>query len=210
MEDFLSHEERRRDSYKLLSECYYPPDEQLVQMLNGLKKSRGRSCSEIIGNIPGLIDTDSLRIDYSKLFMGPYGLLAPPYGSIYLEDSTRLMTDSTMDVRDRYREEGLDIDLKEAPDHIAIELEFMYFLVFREVEAIRDSDSGNVAVYLEKQKVFLENHLGKWVTIFTDRVEANAQTYFYKNLAHTTKSVVKNDLESLFGNSVLALVEMRL
>jgi TorA maturation chaperone TorD len=205
MKEFLSHEECRRDSYKLLSECYYLPDEQLINMLNGLQKSRGGLYSEITGNIPRLSDVDLLRIDYSKLFMGPYGLLAPPYGSVYLEDPRRLMTDSTMGVRNEYREEGLDIGLKEAPDHIAIELEFMYFLVFKEVEAIGDSDSGSAAGYLEKQKAFLETHLGSWMSEFADGVEANAQTEFYKNLARITKTFVKKDLKSLSDNSIYYL-----
>ncbi|MBM2831889.1 MAG: torD6, partial [Dehalococcoidia bacterium] len=41
------------------------------------------------------------------LFVGPYRLLAPPYWSAYLEDARVVMGDSTMDVKNRYREEGL-------------------------------------------------------------------------------------------------------
>ena len=205
MKELLPHEEYRRDSYKLLSECYYLPDEKLIKILNGLEKSRGELYLEIGKTIPGISDVESLKIDYSKLFVGPYGLLAPPYGSMYLEDTRMVMGNSTMDVRNKYEEEGLAISLKEAPDHIAIELEFIYFLIFKEIEAIRNSDSGNAARYLEKQQVFLETHLGIWVSEFADNVEANAQTEFYRNLARLTKSFVKKDLKSLSDNSIFVL-----
>jgi TorA maturation chaperone TorD len=203
MDEFLSHEEYRGDSYKLLSECYYPPDEELIRMLIGLDRSRGGLYSEITRKVPGISDVDLLKIDYSKLFIGPYGMLAPPYGSIYLESPGTVMGDSTMDIKKRYREEGLDICLKEVPDHIAIELEFMYFLVFKEVNAIRNHESASTASYLEKQKDFLESHLGVWVFEFADKVAANAQSDFYRDLAGLTKSFVTRDLRLLSDNSIL-------
>jgi TorA maturation chaperone TorD len=199
----LSHNEYRRDSYKLLSDCYYLPDEALIENLSGLDTKMGEVFSDIVRHCPRISDIDSLAVDYSKLFVGPYGLLAPPYGSVYLEDESRVMGNSTVDVRNKYGEEGLDISLKEAPDHIAMELEFMYFLIFKQVEAIRNSNSGNAASYPRKQKAFLETHLGIWVSEFADNVEANAQTEFYKNLARFTKLFVKKDLKSLSDNSIL-------
>ncbi len=203
MKESLSQEEYRGDSYKLLSECYYLADEGLIENLSGLDTKMGGTFSDIAKHCPRISDIASLAVDYSKLFVGPYGLLAPPYGSVYLEDTRRVMGNSTMDVRTKYEEEGLDIGLKEAPDHIAIELEFMYFLIFKQVEATRNSDSKSAASYLRKQKAFLETHLGIWVSEFADNVEANAQTEFYKNLARLTKSFVKKDLKSLSDNSIL-------
>jgi TorA maturation chaperone TorD len=205
MKESLSQEENRRDSYKLLSECYYLPDEGLLKFLDNLDRSRGSIYLELAKNIPAPSDIESLRIDYSKLFVGPYTLLAPPYGSIYLENMRRVMGDSTVDVGHRYAEEGLRVDLKEAPDHIAIELEFMYFLISKEVEAVVDSDSTNTVGYLRKQKDFLETHLGVWVSDFTDKIKANAETIFYRNLAWLTNSFVKEELKNLSETPLLAL-----
>ena len=205
-EEFIYQEEYKRDSYKLLSECYYLPDEKLIEILSGVDKSRGGLHSDIAQSIPETNALETLIIDYSKLFVGPYKLLAPPYGSVYLENAPRVMGDSTLDVTKRYQEGGLQVHLKEAPDHVAIELEFMYFLIFKEVEAMRNSDSGIAASYLEKQKAFLGNHLGIWVSEFADNVEANAQTQFYKNLARLTKSFVEKDLNGLSDNLIFSLV----
>ena len=198
----LSHKECRRDSYKLLSECYYLPDKRLIEILSGLDTKKGQIFFDLAKHCPRISDIDTLTVDYSKLFVGPYELLAPPYGSVYLEDKSRVMGDSTVDVGKRYAEEGLNIGLKEVPDCIAIELEFMYFLIFKEAEAIRISDSGTAASYLKKQKAFLEAHLGIWVSEFAYNVEANAQTTFYKNLARITKSFIRKEIENLSINSI--------
>lgn len=194
MEEILSRECERGNSYKILSECYYLPDENLVDMLNNLSGSAHGL--ELAGSIPGMDDVESLKVDYSKLFVGPYELLAPPYGSIYLE-GRKLMGDSTMEVQNWYAEEGLEITLKEVPDHIAIELEFMCFLISRETEAISGSDPENAIHYLEKQKAFMEIHLGQWVSEFADRVKKRAETEFYRNLANVTDSFIQRDLKDM-------------
>ena len=195
--EFLSCANSRANSYRLLAECYYPPDGKLIKILNSIEESIGGLYSEIAKNIPGINGVELLKIDYSRLFVGPYKLLAPPYGSVYLEDARKVMGDSTMDVRNRYQEEGLDIGLKEAPDHIAVELEFMYFLIFKEIEAIKNSDSKSAVSYLKRQRSFLKTHLGRWVSEFAENVEANAQAEFYKNLARLTKSFIKKDMREM-------------
>ena len=187
----------RRDLYKLLSECYYLPDAEFVNKLNNLDTSGEGLYADIAKYCPKIGDIDSLIMDYTKLFVGPYGILAPPYGSLYLEDSDRIMGNSTIDARNRYAEEELDVCLKEAPDHIAIELEYMYFLIFKEIEATNNSELNNASRYQEKQRAFLENHLGTWITDFTGKVEANAKTKFYKNIARITEYCIDNDVNNL-------------
>ncbi len=198
-EELLRCEEIRRESYRLLAQCYYLPDEELIETLEqseelaGWRRGGG-------GNSWTVGDIDSLKIDYTRLSMGPYRLLAPPYGSVYLEKTRRVMGDSTMDAKQRYQEAGLNLTLKEAPDHVAIELEFMYYLICREIEAIVNYNESDIALYLKKQKDFLQNHLGKWVSKFTDNISANAETVFYQNVAHITESLVTEDLAQFSYN----------
>ena len=199
MEEILSRERERGNSYKALSECYHLPDENLVKLLNNLSESASGLYSELAGSIHGMDDVESLKVDYAKLFVGPYELLAPPYGSVYLENG-KLMGDSTMDVKNWYALEGLEITLREVPDHIALELEFVYFLISKETEAISNSSSENAIHYLEKQKAFVETHLGQWVSAFADRVKERAETEFYRSLAYATESFVRSDLENLYDS----------
>jgi len=193
----LQQKEKRASIYKLLSDCYYLPDKKLLNLLNTLDTSKTGIYSGFTEYIPVLKDLELLVVDYSTLFVGPFKVLAPPYGSLYLEGNNRLMGDSTIDVKKWYAQESLNISLKEAPDHIAIELEFMYFLVFEEIKAIKKSDFEKANQFLKKQLSFLEKHLGQWVSDFSLKVGENAQTDFYKNLANFTGSFVKEDLNSI-------------
>ncbi|MCQ9207807.1 MAG: molecular chaperone TorD family protein [Omnitrophica bacterium] len=197
MMEFLPRECERADSYKLLSECYYLPDQKLIRTLSGLKESRVALYSEITKYVPEINEIESLKVDYSKLFVGPYKVLAPPYGSVYLEDGRRVMTDSTIDVKNWYRRERLNIVFKEAPDHIAVELEFMYFLIVKQMQAVRDSDYKGATSYLKKQSAFLNTHLGRWVPVFAEKVEKNAKTMFYQNVTRFTESFIDQDSKSL-------------
>ena len=193
----LTHERTRAGSYKLLSECYYSPDEKLLKKLKNLGKTTGWPCCEIAQFIPKNNPLSMLTVEFSKLFLGPFKLLAPPFGSVYLDTSGTVMSNSTTDVRDRYRQEGVDIALKEVPDHVAIELEFMYLLVFKQVEALNNSDNERIDNYVSKQISFLQMHLGKWISEFANNIETHAKTDFYKNLARLTKEFLEQDLENL-------------
>ncbi len=200
MEETPANISQRADSYKFLSECYYPPDDELVQKIVDTAQDceffSGLACC-----VPPVVELKSLSVDFAELFVGPFKLLAPPYGSVYLEDSM-MMGDSTVDVRNCYESEGLDIVIKDAPDHIAIELEFMYFLVARQIEAIRDASLQAVQSCRLKQSSFLQAHLGRWLPEFVEKVQKNARTEFYSRLAGLTAAFVQNDMNTLAADAV--------
>ena len=109
--------------------------------------------------------------------MGPYTLFAAPYGSVYLDGERKIMGDSTLDVKTRYREAGLDTaqNFKDAPDHISAELEFMYYLIFKEIDAFANSDIETAIDFIQRQKSFLEDHLMAWVPEFANSISENAE-----------------------------------
>ena len=194
MEETLTNISQRADSYKFLSECYYPLDDKLVQKIVDTAQAR-EFFSELACCVPPAVKLELLSVDFAELFVGPFKLLAPPYGSIYLEDS-RMMGESTVDVRNCYESEGLDIVIKDAPDHIAIELEFMYCLVAKQIEATRDANLQVLQSCRLKQSSFLQAHLGRWISEFADNVKNNAKTEFYRNLGRLTEMFVQNDLKT--------------
>ncbi len=195
---FLRDETQRRDAYKLLSSYYYRPTADKLETLGALETTLKNICPEAVEFVMTMrteTDITQLEVDYAKLFMGPYKLLAPPYGSVYLEGKREVMGHSTIDALNHYQAAGLAISgrIKEAPDHIAIELEFLYYLIFKELEAIETGTLDKAKDYLERQKLFLERHLGAWVTEFSQNVETNALTDFYRNLAKATRIFVERD-----------------
>jgi len=197
VEEHISQEEYRGACYKSLSDCYYLPDAGLLKMISDPDGTACGLYSGMVQSIKGLSDIESIQVDYSRLFVGPYGLLAPPYGSVYLENKRMLIGDSTLDVRRRYAKEGLRINFKEAPNHIAIELEFMYFLIHKEVEAALVGDSAQAVDYIRKQRDFLEVHLVRWVCDLTALMAAKAETAFYRELANVTKTFIEADVQNL-------------
>jgi len=202
IEEFLFWESSRRDAYFELAECYKLPDNELTLRINKLEQVFQPLGSDALyqiivqcaANLEQL-DVQTLKVDFSQLFIGPYNLLAPPYGSVYLEGKRKIMGDSTMDILRRYTEVGLTTseNFKDIPDHIRAELEFMHFLIFKEIEATRKEDVNDFTNFLNNQQSFLEQHLCAWISDFADKVANNAQTSFYQNLARATEAFVKND-----------------
>ncbi len=196
----------RADAYKLLAECYYLPDETLLKTLEDFGKTYGGFFSQVVRNAPKPDDLERHKVDYSRLFLGPFKLLAPPYGAVYLENG-KFMSYSTLVVRDLYEQEGLDIVLKDSPDHISVELEFMYFLALKETKARENSDLEEATRLYDKQTSFLQIHLGRWIRPFAHNIEKNAQTEFYKALGLATKNFVLEDLGRLSGNCEFETME---
>ena len=210
VEPFIQYEEARGKAFSLLSECYRLPREELTNVLSDLQAVMGGLCDSASQHISKMREEsqrknhfEELKTDYAKLFVGPFTLLTPPYGSVYLDRERKVMGDSTVEVRSVYRRAGVDIskDFHDAPDHIAAELEFMYFLIFKEVEALGESDVGRAIDFLNQQKAFLTDHLCAWVPEFTEKAEEVAATEFYKNLARATRAFLEENLDALLDLS---------
>jgi len=201
-QDFFNLEHLRLEAYRLLADGYYRPEQSLLDSLPTLEACMEQVCSEagkyinqMQADIAGKVGPDNLEVDYARLFVGPFNLLAPPYGSVYLEDGRLVMGNSTADVQKRYKEAGLDVatGFKDAPDHITAELEFMHFLIFKAMEATNQGDVNGIVTCLLNQQSFLEEHLGAWVPEFAGNVVDNAKTAFYRNLARATEAFIKDD-----------------
>lgn len=193
IQEFVSREKLRGDSFRLLAACFYQPQRDIFQdgLLCNLAESLKELCpdaadyAEEMIKLLQLYSDEELLVDYSRLFVGPAELLAAPYGSVYLEKERRLMGDSTMAAIDFYKSQGLvmDTDFKEVPDHIAVELEFMYYLVFKEIEAIEAINMTAAAAAMESQEIFMNSFLRSWADKFAGKMAEGAETGFYKALA---------------------------
>lgn len=190
--------------FEILSACYFLPDPGLSEKLGHLEFNMTNVCETAVPLIQNMrkefkagADIEPLRVDFAKLFVGPYQLAAAPYGSVYLEDERKMMGNSTLDVRERYRDAGLDTakTFKEAPDHISAELEFMHYLIYKEIEAFANSDLESAIASIQRQKSFLENHLMAWVPEFAKSITEHARNPFYLNLARATEIFLKENYE---------------
>lgn len=201
------------DSFRLLSACFYEPekqlflDENLCLNLSDLLKpldSLASEDSQKMQNSLRELDEQTLKIDHASLFIGPFELSAPPYGSVYLEDENQVMGTTTIQINQIYEAENLKINQKEPADHIAIELEFMSYLFGLEINAIQKSDKDEQSRLQSLQKRFFQEYLNPWIPDLCQKVEMNAETDFYKLLASVLRQFV-NELSNLFAQRKLEL-----
>lgn len=180
------------NSYKLLSLLYDFPSDAMAEVLSLLKENLKDYRSDLIpvvsemeAYLVGTTDFEVLKIEQAKLFVGPFELLAPPYGSIYIDGQRRIMGDSTIKVLEAYGDAGLKLsdEFKQPPDHIITELEFMYYLIARYLETRNDQ-------WLTMKDSFHDEFLKPWLRDFTDRIERNSQSQFYNGLAKLTHELV--------------------
>lgn len=136
-----------------------------------------------------------LQVEYTRLFIGPFHLPAPPYESVYMADSKGfLMGDSAQAVMKLYLEEGLALSpsISDLPDHILAELEFMSYLSEREASAWAN-ETEKVEQYLRKQDTFLSDHMTRWLPPFAQGIRGASGQGFYCTLGELTESLVGSD-----------------
>ena len=197
----------REDIYRLLAACFYPPAEELIEesccaALADLLASvapeaarHARDATVALGN--GSLE--ALAVEHARLFIGPFQLVAPPYGSIYLDDTKTVMGDSTARVAAFYYGCGLQLaeDFHELPDHFAVELEFMSFLAFKQREAEVSGDLNEAARISSLQQEFLGKFLMPWLEPFTSAIINDGEAPFYQDIARCTSSFIAADYNTL-------------
>lgn len=199
------NESTRQNIYETLVKCYHLPTQSLKDNLLGLQNNLEKIESKAIPYVSNMISdmerrsVNFLSVDFTRLFIGPYSLPAPPYGSVYMENKRKIMGDSTMDALNRYRTFGLAISegVKEVPDHISIELEFMFFLIYKEVNSILYNDPESSQVYIAEQLSFLEDHLYRWVPPFAGSMIEYSGTEFFRSLGKATQLFIEEDYQFL-------------
>ncbi|MBI4686338.1 MAG: molecular chaperone TorD family protein [Nitrospirae bacterium] len=201
--EFILHEKMRGDCYRFLSACFYLPEKETFldgKLLENLSASLKDICPQAyepsMEMQKGILSYSNkeLAVEYARLFVGPFELKSPPYGSVYLDGGRRVMGDSTMEVIKTYEEEGLsrDSEFKELPDHIAVELEFMYYLVFKEIQALEKCDIRTAFQFKGKQEKFQNRFLRQWAPLFCEKVKEGTDNKFYMALADCLFAFIMN------------------
>ena len=199
----LAVEEALQDAYKTLSACYHDPSEQtLPETLQNFATRLTPLGQETAEQAKSLTDSflqsdqQDLLIDFARLFVGPFEVLAPPFGSYYL-DNQQMMGESTVEVKEFYEKAGLEISesFNNLPDHIAAELEILYYLVFNEIHACQSENEKSAQWFRDLRFIFTERHIGQWADAFAANIDQHARFTFYKELAKITCMVLNAQRE---------------
>ena len=197
MSDYAPDESTaREDLCRFLSACYYEPGIEFSEehLFDSMRMAATRLSPDLaeharkLGDAFAADDLETLLVDYTRLFLGPIAAMASPYGSKWSGVPLPTEDNPPPAVIELYSEGGFDIDdeFMELPDHVAVELEFLYLLTFNRNQATRAGKPGEAAVTEQLRQRFLREHLGAWMVPFSAAVTANAQTVFYRELAAFT------------------------
>jgi len=125
----------------------------------------------------------------------------PPYETEYTRGGDFRQNQDLADLMGFYQAFGVNLrqseDSRERPDHIAVELEFLHFLCWKEAAARMEGDEEHISVCLDAERKFLGDHLGRWAELFARGLEKTAPEGFYPALAGLLRAVVTQELANL-------------
>ncbi len=128
---------------------------------------------------------EEVQYEYTRLFVNGYPKTAcPPYESVYREGT--MLGESAMDVYLVYKNWGLEVSEEEAGDHLAVMLEFLYYLAsLREVA----DDEEKLRTVEESIEGFWRDHLQPWLPQFAGDLTESAEMSFYVRLGSVLTAV---------------------
>ncbi len=181
-----------------------------LEILEELKIAAGRDSDiDLSEELKELVDDQKIRQldllffqqEHSRLFIGPFSLLAPPYESYYSGKHT-LMGQISSNVEKFYHCAGVAIspDFKDAPDHIILETEFLARLCEMETAAREKNKHDQAAALRDLQLAFLKEHLLTWIDALQVALENTASSRFYPIIVKTIQKTAQNHYLSLQNN----------
>ncbi|SEM24077.1 chaperone TorD involved in molybdoenzyme TorA maturation [Syntrophus gentianae] len=195
----------RAEIFRRLATIFNYPDDELnqdlrsgifISTLTDALKTAGldSACAKLD---PGSILEDweellALEKDYTRMCFASKPRQVYLFESVYREG--KLLQESTFQIAGLYYEAGLQLTetFTLPPDHIAVELEFMAFLYFKEAEAIQEGSSAKESLALRLQGEVLQNHLIPFGLSVAERMEKYATTRFYRTMACILRSVLES------------------
>jgi TorA maturation chaperone TorD len=189
----------RETLYRWLALGFYAPDDQFAEALISQRLVYGVVAAlEWLGKDQLLFDEGlhhlqrcrtvtqiELAAEYKRLFDKGLDRVSPREAAYRWRDASDLL--NTGDVIAhllRLQYQQFDVaPVTERDDHVAVELEFLSFLCGREAENWSSGLPDMARQLRRQQKSFLDDHLGRWLAEFCQRVQARTQSDAYQGLA---------------------------
>lgn len=137
------------------------------------------------------------NVDFANLFL----MHLVPYESFYTRDDQMIESGGDNPVLELYHEFDFRVELEKArvvsPDHIGVELEFMYMLCVAAQKAFDSDDKDSLCELFQVQRAFLKEHLLEWTPLFLINAKRESRTPLYHDGVDLTLDFLLSDFEYL-------------
>ena len=187
---------RRSQLYRFLADALLYPTENwlcdvplLEPALDELNLSHYRLCGSTI-------DLADLQAEHRRVF-GLTGSLC--YETEYGLPHEYRQSQEMADIAGFYRAFGFENGglIRERPDYLSTELEFMHTLTLKEVYAREAGEQEHLEVCVDAQRKFLQDHLAHWLPLFAKRLAPAAVTGVYAELTNLATAFVAAEADRL-------------
>ncbi|MFQ5933120.1 MAG: molecular chaperone [Dehalococcoidia bacterium] len=123
------------------------------------------------------LDDEALLAQYVDTFGHSVSSHCPPYEGEYGQAHIFQKAQTLADLNSFYQAFGMKLnpELKDRPDHLSVEMEFMGLLALKEAYArARNHGRSKVSICRRAQRRFLDQHLSTWVKGFARRLNRKA------------------------------------
>lgn len=135
------------------------------------------------------------NVDFTNLFL----MHLVPYESFYTRDDQMIESGGENPVLKLYNELDFSVELDKArvvsPDHIGVELEFMYMLCIATLDAFTADDKDALCELIQVQRAFLKEHLLEWTPLFLINAKRESRTPLYHDGTELTLEFLLSDFE---------------
>jgi len=180
----------RRETFQILSH------EDIFEAFNGLGEKLVTQANQIIELLRAL-GHEEVCEEYVQTFGHVISAECPPYETAYGESHVFQQTQGLADIAGFYKAWGIDIasDAHDRLDHISAECEFMSFLLLKLDYFSSKDEKEAEEICIDSAKKFLEEHLGKWVPIFSALVMKKSPGGLYHKAVKLLKEFIEKETE---------------
>lgn len=142
-------------------------------------------------------DLDMLAVDFADIYLN-HALQASPCESVWVDEEGLERQEPMFQVRDYYRRHGLAAgNWQHLPDdHLSLQLQFLAYLFHERVSDVSIDDG------LREAARFLDEHLLRWLPLFSERVSSRCESPYFTGLALLTDaycSEIRDLLADILG-----------
>ncbi len=193
--------------YRLLSQTLVYPGAEAVSALQEDLPQALAFAASFPDNVAPLLDglakqldgkdAGALQSEHRHVFSHVQSADCPPSETAYTTQNVFQETQELSDLNGFFRAFGLELAERERPDHISVELEFMYVLTYKEAYALLHHDMEKARLCRIVQRKFMGDHLGRWALQFAELLGGMAGGGYLLSVAGLTKAFLTQELALL-------------